>query len=288
MANRVSSKYLVAGISALALALAACGGGGSAGGVSFIPAPPASPATPSVSASKPLSAPPVGVTSTTQLASIGELDEVRWNAELQVYEVKVSGYSAGHIAPTTRGPYAEAGKLIAADGSPTNVFVHAWTGLEYTRFGYLAATDGSASGSFAFGVATLPGGVPVTGTATYLAQLDGAAYDANGVPTWTLYGGAAFNFDFAAGTLSGHMDPKLNGPMDVPTLPRYNFISTIFSPGSTSFSGAFDVIGPTPSSFSGQFTGPAAQELMAGFRAPYFDGFSNTWGELRGVIAGQR
>jgi hypothetical protein len=44
--------------------------------------------------------------------------------------------------------------------------------------------------------------------------------------------------------------------------------------------------GPTPSSFQGRFTGPAAQELMASFQAP----FSNygDWGTMTGVIIGKK
>ena len=237
----------------------------------------------------PLSAPPAGVTSTIELASIGALSEVRWNAALKVYEVDVSGYAGARIVPADGGSYAQTGHLVAANGSPTDMVAHAWTGFDYTRYGYVVATTGSSSEeAFAFGVPTLPGGVPATGTATYAAQLSGGAYDAAGALTWGLYGGATFNFDFASGTLSGYMDPQLNGPMGAPPLPRYNFVSTVFSAGSTTFSGAFDVAGPTASSFQGQFTGPAAQELMAGFRAPYFDSWSNSWGELQGVAAGKR
>jgi hypothetical protein len=222
------------------------------------------------------------------LASIGVIGEVRWNAALRLYEVEVPGNSLAHIDPINRANFAETGNLVPADGSPNRGVVQAWTGLNYTRYGHVTAPDGYAGGAFAFGVPTAPGGVPISGTATYSAQLDGAAYGPNGVPVWGLYGSATFNFDFAAGTLSGHMNPVLNGPMDVPPLSQYNFVSTVFSVGSTTFSGAFDVVGPTPSSFKGQFTGPSAQELMAGFRAPYFDTFSNTWGELKGVTAGKK
>ena len=78
--------------------------------------------------------------------------------------------------------------------------------------------------------------------------------------------------------------------MESPPLPRYTFSQTVFSPGSTTFSGSFDFSGPTPSSFNGQFTGPNAQELMAQFTAPFrdWDAQENptVWGVMNGVMVG--
>jgi hypothetical protein len=227
----------------------------------------------------------MGVTSTTDLAAIGALQDVRWNAEKGAYEVEVDG-TAARVLPTTAGPAGGAGNLIAADGSTVGSIM-AWTGFEYTRVGHVTAAEaGGPTGAFAFGVATPAGGVPTTGSATYDATIDGHA------GSWDLDGTAQFQFDFGAGKLSGYMDPHTNGPMESPPLPRYNFAQTVFAPGSTTFSGSFDVTGPTPSSFQGQFTGPQAQELMATFRAPFLDwdanGVLNSWGVMEGAIAGRR
>ncbi len=283
------NRHLLIGCASLALAACGGGSGGSGAGTSFIPAPPPTPVTTPTSASNPLSAPPAGVTSTTDLASNGAIGEVRWNAALQAYEVEVPGYPDARVVSTSRGPYGEVGDLVAADGSTLPLVMLAWTGFQYTRLGHFASSNGSPSGgAFAFGVPTPAGAVPISGTATYSAQIDGVAYTSDGAAAWGLHGGATFNFNFAAGTLSGYIDPQLNGPMEVPALPRYTFTNTVFSAGSTTFSGGFDVVGPTPSYFQGQFTGPAAQELMAEFRAPYFDSFSNSWGELIGAMAGNR
>ncbi len=228
----------------------------------------------------PLSQAPAGVTSTTNLASIGVLEDVRWNADLNTYEVTYDGIAA-RISVTEAGSFAESGKLIAADGSVLNT-VQALTGYSYTRLGYA----GFADGGFAFGVATPAGAVPTVGTASYGAELTGHAGE------WQLYGTALFQFDFGAGTLSGYMDPETNGAFGSPDLPRYTFTDTVFSRGSTTFSGSFDFKGPASSSFEGRFTGPNAEELMASFKAPFLDwddkGEPTKWGVMEGAIVGKQ
>jgi hypothetical protein len=231
------------------------------------------------------------VTATTNLASIGILHDIRWNAALQAYEVSVGPYSNAQIKAKTAdaGPYGQSGTIVAADGSEPYGLL-AWTGLSFTRFGYYYnRANSSAGGSYAFGLLTPAGAVPTTGTATYTAQLDGSAYKSSGEEWWGVTGTASFLFDFGRGTLSGHMNPELTSAWDPPPkVPVYNFTTTVFAVGSTTFSGGFDVTGPTPGSFQGQFTGPNAQELMAGFAAPYFDTTLNSWGVLQGVMAGKR
>jgi hypothetical protein len=274
-----------AGAAALAFALSACGGGGS-GGVSSLPPPPSSPSPAQTSSANPLSAAPAGVTATTSLASIGVLSSVRWNADLKAYEVQLGG-DAARIAATGNAGYAEVADLIAGDGAKLPYSMQAFTGYSYTRYGYVTPTAaGKSGGDFVFGIATPAGSIPTSGSATYYADIQGHA------GSWGLYGTAQFAFDFAAGTLSGHMDPHSNGPMESPTLPRYDFTATVFSPGSRSFSGAFAIDGPTPSSFQGQFTGPHAEELMASFTAPFLDwgpdGQQIVWGVMEGVMAGKK
>ena len=282
MASKIC-KQLLGG--AGALALTACGGGGGGGGSDFIPPPPVTEPPPPSANANPLSSPPVGVTSTTDLVAVGVLQDVSWNAQAGAYEVQLDGASA-RVAPTVAGSNAQSGDLIAADGSKLPSIIQALPGFDYTRVGHVMAEDASSRG-FAFGLPTPSGSVPIAGTATYDAMIDGHA------GRWLLYGTAQFQFDFAAGKLSGYMDPHTNGPWATPELPRYNFAQTVFSTGSTTFSGSFDVTGPTPSSFQGQFTGPQAQELMATFTAPFLDwdeqtGIQNSWRVMEGAIAGRR
>jgi len=232
----------------------------------------------------PLSVAPEGVATTTALASIGSLQGVRWDSAANAYQVTFDGVGA-RIGAGNTGNYAQVGDLIASDGSTLSHLL-AWTGYSYTRIGHVDSSADHPGGSFAFGLSTASGSVPTIGSATYDATIDGHA------GAWDLYGTAFFQFDFGAGTLSGYMDPHTNGPMESPALPRYTFTETVFAPGSTTFSGSFDVKGPTPSSFKGQFNGPHADELMASFKAPFqdWDAQENptVWGVMEGVIAGKK
>jgi hypothetical protein len=131
--------------------------------------------------------------------------------------------------------------------------------------------------------------VPVTGTAAYNALILGASTARLAQVTGT----AALTFDFGMGKLSGHLDPVLHDPtglgFDDAPLGRYDFVNTVYSAGSTGFSGQLsnaDVAGL--GAFNGLFTGPSAAELMARWSAPYhFPGFTET-NQMFGVLVGKR
>ena len=102
-------------------------------------------------------------------------------------------------------------------------------------------------------------------------------------------GNATLQFNFGAGTLAGHFDPvhELNGVST--NLGTYNFVSTVFGVGSTSFSGALSLTGTsTLGAFDGRFTGPAAQELMARWTAPCLAPGTQRPGEMFGVWVGKK
>jgi hypothetical protein len=48
-----------------------------------------------------------------------------------------------------------------------------------------------------------------------------------------------------------------------------DFVETVFSKGSTAFSGKFDTSLTGANAFSGMFTGPQANELIGNFVFPY-------------------
>jgi hypothetical protein len=139
----------------------------------------------------------------------------------------------------------------------------------------------------AFGTATPTSGIPTTGSATYDALLRGFAADSR----WDVSGTASLQFDFGAGTLVGHLDPILlnaNGLASV-SLGTYTFVNTVFGAGSTTFSGGLQKTGIAQlGSFNGLFTGPAAQELIAHWRAPYVNPDSSTSSEIFGVLIGRK
>lgn len=269
--------------SAGATALSACGGGGG-GGLSFIPAPPAAPAPPQTAPTVgALAVPPDMVTATTDFATAGDDVSIRWNADLKAYELSVPGTGSGRVQQTFFATYGAGGDLVGSNGAKLAA-VSATAPYRYSGL-FEVYRVGDYDKFTAFGAATPAGGVPTVGSATYNAELKGLAGG------WLLYGTAQFQFDFAGGKLSGYMDPHTNGPFESPALPRYTFSQTVFSPASTTFSGSFDIAGPTPSSFQGQFTGPKAEELIASFRAPFLDWDAQenptVWNEMHGVMIGK-
>jgi hypothetical protein len=145
------------------------------------------------------------------------------------------------------------------------------TGDPQFTYSSLAAyyTFGSWPGNygwFAFGMPTQPGAVPVIGSATYSALVEGSAADDS------VGGTATLDFDFGAGRLSGHFDPQSISDSGAIALGRYDFANTVFGVGSTSFSGALSNPAFSKSgSFSGSFTGPAAEELISTWTAPLHD-----------------
>ena len=141
-------------------------------------------------------------------------------------------------------------------------------------------------GFAAFGTATLPSAMPVTGSASYSALVRGGTVNGAG----GIEGTAALQFNFGAGTLAGQMTANYypyDGVGDLNPLGQYNFVNTVYSTGSTTFSGQLSnsaVAGL--GSFNGQFTGPAGQELMSSWSAPYtFDGLTST---MFGVWVGKK
>ncbi|HET7605430.1 MAG TPA: transferrin-binding protein-like solute binding protein, partial [Sphingomicrobium sp.] len=129
------------------------------------------------------------------------------------------------------------------------------------------------------------GDVPVTGSANYAGAIRGVMD--NGLDVW---GSISFAFDFGAGTLSGEMKPYWAPEWDSYPLGTYTFTNTVYSSGSTTFSGAF--IAPPgaggPSSFEGRFNGPRAAELMGSWNAPYNDSVLGAKGTMSGVFGGKR
>jgi hypothetical protein len=157
--------------------------------------------------------------------------------------------------------------------------------LAYTSFGTTTGYYAPQFGFVAFGQATPESGVPVTGSATYNGLIAGRPLDQYA----TIGGDATFQFNFGAGTLAGHMDPvfEYNGVRT--NLGSYNFINTLFGVGSATFSGRLSNSGTANlGSFEGRFTGPAAQELMARWAAPYRNPSTQQWNEMFGVIVGRR
>lgn len=272
MAFRFISSVLLAGT---ALALTACGGGG--GGVnSTPPAPITTPAPPGGQGQVLIPAattsqqfatfgasytdmpsPQTPPTSPASLATDDQL-QVRYDASTKLYQVQVPG------SATWTNPGVAA--RINPDATP---------GYQYSALA-LWFTFGSPQrvGEIALGIPTPAGGVPASGTATYQGMLIGRSSESifdflgGSYGRGWIEGSIALSFDFGAGSLSGSVNPTvyLDQRYSLGTL---NFAQTVYSPGSTSFSGRFDTSLSGLNSFSGIFTGPAANEAIGNFAFPY-------------------
>jgi hypothetical protein len=225
---------------------------------------------------------------------------VSYNAEAGVYVIDLpSSAPAGFYdntanTPNSRfwnGEIAEAPANVAVDASvlkpgPTNPVIQ----LTYTTFALYGSTyQGGPFGFVAFGAPTPQGSVPVTGAASYGAKVMGATLDTGDY----IAGDATLQFNFGAGTLSGHFNPVIYDLLAYGegglSLGRYDFTNTVYSTGSTSFSGDMVQAGLSGhGSFDGLFTGPGAEELMARWTAPFTNPNTDQSSQMFGVWVGRR
>jgi hypothetical protein len=297
--------------SAAMLATSACGGEG--GSTAFIPTPPTAP-TPTP-APTPMPA-PFGLTSSQQFATFGVLGrsdagqynvqtadpnaiKFSWSAEAKAYEITVPGFAPARLSLTFPGNNAVAFTGTDASGNKLPLAFSVWRpgdgGLNFTysSLAYYSTYPDNATNpylwaNFAYGIPTVAGDVPTTGTANYDAKIFGVTTSNNG---YDIIGDARLTFDFSGGSLSGYMQPRLFSDWDGVdrALGQYDFKQTIYSVGSTTFAGKFVVPGGDfDSTFHGQFTGPHAAELIAGWQAPYLDPFDNLWKSMGGVWIGKK
>lgn len=323
MSKSLTERLLVA---SAALALAACGGGGggssSAGLISTPPPPPPATQTcangtviPITSTCPPPPPPPspppsptifAGITTNTNFAVLGlEASDknipasslardgftVRYDAATQGYFMDLP--STDEFRFNNFGETSSFWSAFIAtgfySGTILDIFKPSQTNpeiqLAYTSFGISSGYYTTPFGFFAFGIPTPASGVPISGTATYDAHVAGGTMNSFA----SIGGDATLQFNFGAGTLSGQFDPvhQLNGVNT--SLGRYSFLDTVFGVGSTNFSGSLSHSGlSTLGAFDGRFTGPAAQELMARWTAPYLPPGSQQPAEMFGVWVGKR
>lgn len=309
------------GAAALPLMLSACGGGGG-GGVASISPPPQTPTpTPSPTPTPtptPIPLPgPIGLTGAASFATYSAHTdasgnpvsgkggvEFSYSAPDNSYTVKLPGFDAGKLVTVTaNGVYDDSGLIEltstinrVTDGNsttlqPVEVALDApgTSGLQYTSMAQWMEPKADwwhVTGLFVYGIPTAAGDMPVTGSADYSGTISGIT---NG-GTSLVFGSIDFSFDFGAGTLSGKMEPFYAPVYDDIGLGTYTFTNTVYSTGSTSFSGSF--IAPPgadgPSSFEGTFNGPKAVELMGSWKAPFKDPVDGTTGTMSGVLGGSR
>ena len=318
-------RKLLVGV--MAVSLAACGGGGGVNSTPFVPEPPAPPPPETGSSvlppehlglvsSQPFAALGVGdqysggdisARSNVTNAAAGDV-QFSYDAASNTYQIALPDFRPGTLANIayngTVGQVATSSFSQVTDGEsstlqPVHVFLpapKAGDTYTYTSFGYWQGDLGTAQngddlhseGYFAYGIPTAAGDMPVTGTASYAATITGM--DSGAGLSYPIQGDAQLAFDFGAGSLSGWMHPQIIDSFDgfFVDYGRYDFTQTVYSPGSTTFSGRFVVpnLPDADSFFDGQFTGPGAQELMARFAAPYM--LNGQSGTISGIWLGRR
>ena len=275
---------------AMAFGLAACGGGG--GGVASLPPTPPPPPPPPTAAAFVI----VPAATTTQQFTVAgashltngdapHLDksdqlQVRYDASSKLYEVQLPGSDTWNALSAISETEAKGGAVK---------LVIQYSGDQYSTL-IEWFTDGLPAGVESVGSATPAGGVPVVGTATYDAFAYARTSEKAGpnlvVPAVT--GTMTFNFDFAAGSLAGSAIFDLDPEWHDYTLGPFAFSDTVYSTGSSSFSGRFDTDVAGLNSFSGLFTGPNAEELMGNFALPYRSPVDNQTYQAAGAFVGKR
>lgn len=304
-------KYSAVILTALATCLAGCGG---SGGPASLPAPaPAPTPTPTPS---PTPTPPEPAFEATFLDAPASAQEfaafttgdrlrIRYDPQNRRYEVMAPGkdweavYGQASFGPGNYhipGPMEDVG-LVSARTRPDHpdpaLRFHYSSLATWARRLPETGTDNYLSGVIAFGSPTQPGGVPLTGSASYLGPIEGSAsfpiYSLNGFGYWDrapIEGSVSLQFDFGRGSLAGEIRPRLAcdcGPIGLPTL---SFANTDFPVGSQSYSGRFSTDVAGPNAFSGIFTGPQGEELIGQWAFPFVrDGTAHS---AEGVWAAKR
>jgi hypothetical protein len=301
MAGTYSRKLLIA---AAAVALCACGGGGGGGAsIASTPTPPPTPPPPPpppAAEVRIFATPTVGEYATvgvsTQDSLVTATGRITTVSTAQADQPQIRYTASGHYE--VKLPGADWDRLTfykgaSGFGPDYNYFQPAGVGQNYgfvvisvarnqgylysemASWGNLNLSAEGGFGYFAFGTPTPAGAVPTTGSASFTGRAIGSSdvMDAD-----HLYGGYTprgvdgtvdLNFNFGSGALTGVLDLYLNDGMNPISLGQYNFTQTVFSPGSTTYSGRFDTSLSGINFFNGRFTGPSANETIAAWAVPF-------------------
>ena len=298
---RKSNRVLLA--TSTTLALAACGGGGGGGGSGLVSTPPPPP-PPSGSTAVDIFPSP----STQQFVDFGtgtDLD-IRYNSATGVYEI-----TAGPLPWTklvddvgSSQPLGSPNQNFALDSAAQNqsYFMirahyaseasdHRYSYSNIATWGASAAVTGSTSiaGLSAFGIPTPAGAVPVTGSASYQGFIEGHStveyqYDSYLVRRTS---GAQCRWNSILAADPGGCSSLI---LHVPELhaAHADLLNTVFGVGNTNFSGMFATGLAGPNSFSGQFTGPNAQELIGHWAFPFLSPIDGALESAEGVWIAKR
>lgn len=280
-----------------AFALAGCGGGG--GEIASTPTPPVTPTPTPTPASTAAVAIVPAVATSQQFAAVGasfpidgdhtpllgaaDQIQVRYVAASNSYEIQLpNSQTWSAISQTSTGP----GNFPVTYGIPGGGAILWLTGGSYQYSRMFEWNAGDNVGHEAIGMATPASGVPVTGSASYSGDILGVTteYQAQLADDFPVNGSILLSFNFGLGSLSGTISPNLHQGYAFAPL---NFVNTVYSTGSTTFSGKFDTTATGVNSFSGLFTGPSAQELIGNFAFPYVSPIDSKTYQASGAFVGK-
>ena len=218
----------------------------------------------------------------TPISSAADQPKIRYTSE-GTYEVQLPGDAYDRLvhAPNITNP-SPGQPFLRLASQPINHFTigSSQSGFRYSAMASWWRPDLDFAftadfGQSAFGVPTIAGSVPVAGSATYDGLVSGISDAKTFVEasnSWLLLpteGTVALNFNFGTGALSGQMALSVHGGMNPVPVGTYAFAQTMFSPGSTTYEGKFDTSQAGFNFFSGQFTGPRAEETIGKWAVPF-------------------
>jgi hypothetical protein len=164
---------------------------------------------------------------------------------------------------------------VAAGVASVSVSASRKKGYAYSELALWHTDVSRRTGAFAFGVPTPLGGVPITGSATYQGIAAGSTDVTvpdnlvGGYMRADVEGAVQLNFDFGRGTLGGSMSLSFSEWLGSTEIGTFVFKDTVFSSGSTTYSGRFDTSTTGPNFFLGRFTGPNAEETIGAWAVPF-------------------
>lgn len=281
------------GLVILVVGLAACGGAGdhiasTASGAFSAPPPPPPPPPSSPSGDQTVILAEPGAAPITTLTASGTGAEltINYDSVSGLYSVSTAELANQQLRESDSYPASEWGPYYFNFGPPVgDSFFHVSSvpdeaGERVYNYSNLA-TWGQGAGAYwdianytAFGQVTPEASVPVTGSAHMEGMIAGSSdimLDDNliGDQVPTFVGGTVdLEFDFAAGTLAGSIDPYLSAWSNI-DLPSLAFTDTIYSAGSNAYSGSFATALEGDNFFSGFLTGPNAEEAIGKWAFPF-------------------